>query len=307
MTHCKSCCKIAKEVNLMAKRAQFFDPRQTMSGTFLEVFHNYDEQRRYVDLHHHDFFEIYYFISGDVEYRVEGKSYILQTGDLLLISPGVFHQPVVTPGTAYERIVLWIDRSYLMQFLTYGADLSMCFDASGATLLHPSSYQRTSIAMLLEQLCKESHSTKYGSSLFCHGLFLQVMIQINRMAPHASSREDPAEEPELISQVLAYISDHYKEKLTLQELADRFYVSKYHLSHEFSSRVGTSIYRYIILKRLLAAREQIAEGIAPSEVCQSCGFQDYANFYRAFKAEYGMSPKAFATSQEMTVLHRSGT
>ena len=94
--------------------------------------------------------------------------------------------------------------------------------------------------------------------------------------------------------MLAYISEHYNEKLTLQDLADQFYVSKYHLSHEFSARVGTSVYRYIILKRLLAAREQIADGAPPSEVYQNCGFQDYANFYRAFKTEYGISPKEFA-------------
>ena len=54
----------------MAKRAQVFDPRQNMTGKSFEVFHNYDERRRDVDLHHHEFYEIYYFISGNVEYRV---------------------------------------------------------------------------------------------------------------------------------------------------------------------------------------------------------------------------------------------
>ncbi len=64
------------------------------------------------------------------------------------------------------------------------------------------------------------------------------------------------------------------------------------MSHTFSSQVGTSIYRYILLKRLLAAREQIVGGISPSEASQNCGFPDYANFYRAFRAEYGVSPSA---------------
>ena len=291
----------------MAKRALVFDPRQDMTGRFFEVFHNYDEQRRDVDLHHHDFFEIYYFISGNVEYRVEGKSYILQSGDLLLISPGVFHQPVVAPGSAYERIVLWIDRNYLMQFASHGADLSACFEVGGATLLHPSSYQRTSLAMLLEQLYKEYHGTKYGNKLLCHGLFLQIMTHINRMTPREDYENDHTEEPELISQTLAYIAAHYHEKISLQSLADMFYVSKYHLSHAFSARVGTSIYRYIILKRLLAAREQIADGISPSEAYQNCGFQDYANFYRAFKTEYGISPKEFAQRHDPASTHGFGT
>jgi len=175
----------------------------------------------------------------------------------------------------------------------HGADLSACF-AAAATLIRPTSYQRSTVAMLLEMLLKESRGDKFGSELYGHGLFLQLMTEINRMAERTPQKRETSEEPELIGRVLAYISDHYNEKLTLQDLADRFYVSKYHLSHEFSARVGTSVYRYIILKRLLAAREQIADGAPPSEVYQNCGFQDYANFYRAFKTEYGISPKEFA-------------
>lgn len=281
----------------MPKRPQIFDPRQTMQDKCFEVFHNYDQHRRDVDLHHHDFFEIYYFLGGNVDYRVEGKSYVLQTGDLLLIRPGVFHQPVVQPGVPYERIVLWINRDYLMQFAAQGTDLSACFDAADAVLIQPAPYQKNTLAALLEQLYKEYNSTKLGNALFCQGLFLQIMVQINRMTAGTSHGEPVSEEPELVSQVLAHISVHYREKLTLQQLADQFYVSKYHLSHAFSSQVGTSIYRYIILKRLLAAREQIADGVPPSEACQSCGFQDYANFYRAFRTEFGVSPKDFSHSR----------
>ncbi len=277
----------------MAKRTQSFDPRQKMTGKNYEVFHYYDKSRQDVDLHHHDFFEIYFFISGRVEYRVEGKSYTLQSGDLLLISPWVFHQPVVQQEVPYERYVLWIDRGYLGQFSELGTELASCFGPA-ATLIRPTSYQRSTIAMLLEQLLKESGGTKFGSELYGHALFLQIMAEINRMAERTPQKRELQEEPELIGRVLAYIAGHFSEKLTLQDLAERFYVSKYHLSHEFSSRVGTSVYRYIILKRLLAAREQIADGAPPSEVYQSCGFQDYANFYRAFKAEYGISPKEFA-------------
>lgn len=281
----------------MSKRPQVFDPRQEMLGINVEAFHNYDDAERVVDLHHHDFYEIYYFISGDVEYRVEGKTYVLQKGDLLLISPGVFHQPVVRPGVPYERIVLWINRGYLAQFAEQGTDLSACFDPSGAVLLQPGAYQRSTLAMQMEELCTEQRSEKYGKELYCQALFIQILTQINRMTATDSHARDTQSEPELVGQVLAYIAAHYHEKLTLQQLADHFYVSKYHLSHTFSSQVGTSIYRYILLKRLLAAREQITDGISPSEACQNCGFQDYANFYRVFKAEYGVSPKAFAAKR----------
>ena len=275
----------------MSKRQLAFDPRQEMQRNALEAFHNYDGKGRSVDLHHHDFYEIYYFLSGNVEYRVEGTSYTMQKGDLLLISPGIFHQPVVDPGTPYERYVLWIDRNYLTQ----NPALAGCFDPNGAVLLHPDPVERATLAAQLEELCAETRNPGFASELYCHGLYLQILTRINRMAPGTAPRKSaPQEEPDLVNQVLSYIAAHYTEKLTLPMLAEHFYVSKYHLSHEFSSQVGTSIYRYILLKRLLAARELIAAGTPPSEACQSCGFQDYANFYRAFKAEYGVSPKTLA-------------
>ena len=281
----------------MSRRTQVFDPRQDMLGAQMEAFHNYDDTERVVDLHHHDFYEIYYFISGDVEYRVEGKTYVLQKGDLLLISPGVFHQPVVKPGIPYERIVLWIHRGYLSQFSEQGTDLAACFDPAGAVLLQPGAYQRSTLAMQMEELCAEQRSDKYGKELYCHALFIQILTQINRLTADTAPEKPVQQEPELVGQVLAYIAAHYQEKLTLQQLADGFYVSKYHLSHTFSSQVGTSIYRYILLKRLLAAREQIVDGISPSEASQNCGFPDYANFYRAFRAEYGVSPSALTAKR----------
>ena len=73
-----------------------------------------------------------------------------------------------------------------------------------------------------------------------------------------------------------------------------FFVNKYHLSHEFNRLVGTSIYRYVIQKRLVIAKQMLSDGLPPTDVYQHCGFGDYSNFYRAFKAEYGISPKDFS-------------
>ena len=104
-------------------------------------------------------------------------------------------------------------------------------------------------------------------------------------------RDDREESSPLVSAVLGYISTHYNQPLSLDGLAQQFYVSKYHLSHEFSRVVGTSVYRYIMLKRLLNARQMLSCGVSPGVVSQACGFGDYANFYRAFRAQYGISPK----------------
>ena len=281
--------------------SQRFESRQSMKNKQFEVFHYRDKKMDGVGIHHHDFFEVYFFLSGRVSFKVEGRAYHLEPGDLLLINPQELHQPDIGADALYERIVLWIDRGYLMSLCsTSGTDLSMCFntDIPGHTnLIRPTKLRRAALGQLLDRLTKEYYSDETGSFAYAQGLLIQFMVEINRLAMDSGAVEK-REEPDLISQVLAYIGAHYQEDLTLETLAAEFFVSKYHLSHEFSHRVGTSIYRYVIFRRLLQARELMSAGEPPGEVYQLCGFGDYANFYRAFKGEYGISPREFVAAMK---------
>ncbi len=101
---------------------------------------------------------------------------------------------------------------------------------------------------------------------------------------------------QVVDAVLNYINEHYSEALTLDALAEHFFISKYHLLRKFEAQVGTTVHRYILQKRLLNAKQLLAGGLAPSEVCTYCGFGDYANFYRAFRAEYGTTPRQYVQS-----------
>lgn len=271
-----------------------FDPRQVMLKPTFEVFHSLDTNTLTVDPHHHDFYEIYFLISGEVEYRVEGRSYEVRPGELMLISPWKVHQPVIKGGQDYERIVLWVDRNHMARFTSETMALTGCFGDAPANLLYPSKLQGADIKNLLDRMETEGRRNRAGSELYMQGLFLQLMVEINRLAQQADGHGKSSQEPDLVNRVLAYIGSHYEEQLSLQSLADRFFVSKYYLSHAFSAKVGTGVHRYLVLKRLSAAREQIAAGCGPGEACQNCGFRDYTTFYRAFKAEYGVSPKEFS-------------
>ena len=281
----------------MPTTTQRFDSRQTMRSKTFEVFHYRDKNPDSVTLHYHDFYEIFFFLSGNVDYRVEGRSYRLESGDVLLISPQELHQPAIEPDVAYERIVLWVDRSYMQSISGPSMDLSACFGnefTGPINLLRPPKVQQVALGQMLSRLNREYNGRHPGGEIYAAGLLQQFLVEINRLALQTTSRIRKMEDPDLVSQVLAYIGIHYRENITLETLASEFFVSKYHLSHEFSHRVGTSIYRYVIFRRLMLAREMIASGKAPGDIYQFCGFGDYANFYRAFKSEYGISPRQFA-------------
>ncbi len=279
----------------MRERAQRFDPRQNMHSAAFEVFHYREPKSAEVQVHHHDFYEVYFLLSGSVSYWVEGQVYSLAPGDLLLMEPMVLHRPIAAEGAVYERIVLWIDKGYLEGLSAGEVSLAACFE--GAKLLRPSSGRRAELLARFGTLVREFYSRDYGSELYARGIFLQLMTELNRLARGtASSHSEQQAESPLVKGVLDYIAEHYAEDLSLELLAKRFYVSKYHLSHAFSQAVGTGVYRYIMLRRLMTAKQLLSEGVSPGEAAVRCGFRDYTNFFRAFKAEYGTAPRTFAES-----------
>lgn len=282
----------------MYQRTQTFDPRQNMRVDSYELFRYRDARMGSVALHHHDFYEIYLFLGGRVEYRIEGRSYQLQPGDLLLISPLVLHQPIISPDSEpYERMVLWIDGNYLQGLSTERTDLTRCFQGanhSRANLLRlpPQDYAR--IGSQLENLARENANPSYGGDAAALGYLLQFLVEVNRLARRRETRYNGRETASpLINQALTYIDRYYLEDLSLEQLAGQLFVNQYHLAHEFRRVVGTGVHHYILLRRLATARQLMAEGVTPSQVAQRCGFRDYTNFYRAFKNEYGISPREY--------------
>lgn len=281
----------------MANRAHRFDSRQSMNDKQFEIFHYRDQKMETVGIHHHDYYEVYFLLGGSVSFQVEGKLFLVEPGDLLLINPQELHQAQVGQNAVYERYVLWLSRSYLDQLGGGQCDLSACFDqaASGHTnLLRPDKVHRAILQDLLKNVNAEFYGEDADSRLYAQSLLTQFLVEVNRLTRSSVQKSKKTEEPDLISRVLAYIGSHYQESLTLADIASEFYVSKYYLAHEFSARVGTSVYRYITFRRLMQAKELISSGMTPGAVYQNCGFGDYANFYRAFKAEYGISPREYA-------------
>lgn len=285
------------------RKASTFDPRQEMNRADFEILHMRDTYLKDVELHHHDFYEIFFLISGDVSYTIESRVYHLMPGDLLLISPKELHQICIRHEmAAYERYVLWVDPMMLQRLSTPQTNLLLNLDAdhqARGNLLRLRPEDRAMMQQLFENLWEESDSERYGADLIRENLVSLILVMLNRLAGKESMHfEEVTHSSKAVSQVVDYINLHYGEQLSLDMLAAQVFVSKYHLSHEFNRQVGTSVYRYIQKKRLLIARQLLAQGKKPNQIYADCGFKDYAGFYRAFKNEYGMAPREYALTAE---------
>jgi len=117
------------------------------------------------------------------------------------------------------------------------------------------------------------------------------MIHLNRAALHNTLSFLPTQEAnDKILSVLTYMNEHLTDNLSIDFLAEKFFVSKYYLMHSFKKETGYTIGNYLNIKRLRYARELIQNGMQVSQACYECGFRNYSTFSRAYKKHFGEAP-----------------
>ena len=279
------------------KRDEFSSSHQTMVRSDFECYHYLDPIPPEVDFHEHEFYEVFFFLSGNVSYNIEGRTYLLRPGDILLTDNKDIHKPEVLPGRPYERYVVWITPDFLQAQERYGPNLTDCFkDASRKEYkrIRPDSRAVAHLKSILDKILECRESDEFGSSTLEYIYLNEFMVFLNRAyiaAPDIIPEYNT--ENEKVNKEVAYINENLAEDLTLDRLAEVCYISKSYLSHQFKQYTGLSIYQFIIKKRLTVARNMIQEGTPVTEACMTCGFSDYSNFHRSFKKEFGVSPKEF--------------
>lgn len=255
------------------------------------LFHLRDTAGQERDFHFHEFDKIVILISGNVDYAVEDRKYALKAWDVLLISHHTIHKALIDKSEPYERIIIYLDRSF-PERMAPGAQLSECFDAAdrtGRNLLSPDDAQREALKAALTAMESALKSTGFGAKAMADTLLIQLIIQINRISA-ASPRPLPAVGGGKIENALSYINEHLSEKLTVDVLAEKVYLSKYHFMRLFKESTGSTVHAYVRQKRLLYAARLIREGVNANKAAADAGFSDYSTFHRAFRECFSISP-----------------
>ena len=97
-----------------------------------------------------------------------------------------------------------------------------------------------------------------------------------------------------LENVRNYLDEHYTEKFSLDELAEEFFISKFHLSREFKNMYGITLNHYVIAKRITLAKKLLRfSTYTLEEIANECGFYDASYFNKQFKKSEGISASDF--------------
>ncbi len=272
-----------------------------MDGTFekrgylledFRLFHLKDGRGTKVDYHYHEFCKLVLLLSGSGSYIVEGRRYTLKSGDIVLVGSRCVHKPEFEEGISYERIILYISPALLAASSTERFSLESVFSGKRGHVLRPSEEARRRFRTLAEELEGEMADDSGEDEILSRCTLLRLLIEIDRGARRTDAEmpKPTAPQDEKILSILRYMESHLDEDISIDDLAARFYISKYHMMRKFREETGTSIHNYLSDKRLLSARDMIREGVSATDACFRCGFRSYSAFSRAYGKFFGETP-----------------
>ena len=258
------------------------------------IFHLRDTAGQERDFHFHDFDKVVILLSGRVDYMVERMTYSLRPWDVLLIGHHVIHKALIDQSQPYERVILYLDRHYMERAMPE-AGLMDCFDQAdkqGRYLLTPGAEEIASLEHILQALDRSAADSQFGAQALRDTFVAQLLILINRISRSSGAvpESQSAQHDPKIADTLSFINENLGGTLTVEALAERVYLSKYHFMRLFKAQTGTTVHAYVRQRRLLYAAQLIRTGVSVNKAASDSGFEEYSTFFRAFRECFGISP-----------------
>ena len=263
-----------------------------MQNVTYQIKRSFDDSWHMDRPHFHEDVEVLLCLSDGGNFFIDNKLYPIKSGALFLINEAVLHRS--TANNSYERYILHTPPSVLSNLSTPKTSFKAFLKK---TCLNINLDEQA--ALKLKEMFSDVENFKeenFGSDIRRAMCFASLLLEIfanfdkNAVSPIAEGNPDF----ERVSAILKFINNHLSETLTLDLIAQNFFINKYHLCHIFKNATGFSVMEYIIHLRVLKARELLRTGMRVQEVSEAVGFQNNQHFIRTFGNLTGVSPKKYA-------------
>ena len=242
--------------------------------------------------HCHDHLELAFIMSGKGRYKIDGKMYDVQEGDLLIFNPGCYHQAFIEDLTTptYEFFVAASD------FCLEGMKPNS-IELTSVPLYRTGADLRQKLMRICTSMCAESDEFKVGRYYMMQSYMVQYMLNIIRDeqipgAPGGHVAFESINKNKIVEEIILYFEEHYMDKISLELISETMYVSPFYISKIFKMVTGDTPIRYLINIRLDKAKELLEESpeLSIKEVADRVGYDDAYHFSKLFKKRFGISP-----------------
>lgn len=237
--------------------------------------------------HTHAYTELFYIVSGKGQFFIEDQLYPVDVNNLVIINPSVTHTEVSLNAQPLEYIVLGIE----------GIELATSETSTGQFYILDHS-ESVEISGCLRNILREMEQKNTGFEDICQAYMEILIIRLMRSIALAVPAEPQSTSiNRQCAAVKRYIDLHFKEALTLEQLAEDAHMSKYYLSHSFKREFGVSPINYMISRRVEESKYLLAEtDLSMSQIAQLLGFSSLSYFSQVFRRTQGTSPMEYRHS-----------
>lgn len=234
--------------------------------------------------HYHEYYEIYYLEAGERFHMVEDQLYKMEAGEFMIFPPYVMHHSYGEENIPFKRLLLYFKPEEIL----WPSVRDALKEESG--IYRTDIKKRQEIHRVMEDILKEQKDPGAFHEEYDRGMLNVLLLLIARekrleKAPGKSNR---------IGEVIRYIHSHYQEDISLEMLAQMFYVSPYYLCREFKKSTNSTIVRYINVTRIMNAQRKFMETSKNiTDISRETGFSNLTHFNRVFRSVTGMSPSQY--------------
>lgn len=248
-----------------------------------------------LETHTHEGVELYYFVSGNAVFYIEGNSYKLTSGDVVLIRENESHFLKILSNEPYERVVFNFPQNFLSN-IDPEQRLMDIFNNRQLGCDNIIKGSHISIDLMSQFKLMETAEVDYDKMLAVSVILAQILMLMN-MHYHKSVKQDASVNvKDKFSTIIAYVNENIVSDLSIASIAEHFYISPSYLNRCFKEKTGYTVWKYIIVKRLILAQACMKNGKSASQAAQMVGFNDYTAFYKQYKKHFGYPPMKTQTS-----------
>lgn len=245
--------------------------------------------------HTHNALEIYFTLTDLPDVLLNDTVSGVARGSLIIIPPHYVHQLFNQRLTIYERYIVTINSAWLNTVLTDSPELmNYAAPISLPMVISLSPQKVTLLSDILDGYIKKNSSTTMTTYTDFFSLLETLDALITEgIKKRSSGKLSISQSQKNVNEIIAYINRHITEPLTLDTIADEFYLNKDYLGRLFKEHTHATIGHYISVQRAELAGSLLAEGHTVAEVQETLGFSSYAYFFKFFKKMTGISPSQY--------------